>query len=455
MIQQLSNLINLYNAACKIDILDMNYTTASEKFDLLGYFPKDAQPEPGLLRRALSLIKRLLIHTFKLQRERPAIPKTNLPLMLIHSDNQKRAFDTIKEHMHGCYYGGIHTDAVTGPSEAFAHYAALLFLPKIIKLYKKQNDRVRESFRYRFDEFWLTYGYYIATRIWLHELKPSVVLISNDHIMRTRVTNLAARQEGIPTIYIQHASAADRFPPLSFDFALLEGMDAANKYNQAGSSPTKSFLIGIPRADSFLDNRNRNNQVHNLGICTNSLDPIDKVASICLAIKGRFPDLNLSLRPHPSELWLFPGNQKICYETDARFSNPLVEAPMQYLGSVDAIIACDCNIILEASLINVFPIYYDFAQKKLDYYGFLKNGLVSYRSKDNELIAFVEQLVQKKPDIRQKAKYYCNTLLTPLEGKSTSLAVNLIKQIIEHGHVNLDDWRIVDGLHLETYEPKA
>ena len=100
-----------------------------------------------------------------------------------------------------------------------------------------------------------------------------------------------------------------------------------------------------------------------------------------------------------------------------------------FLKKVDAIIAGASNILLEAALMNVFPLYYDFAQTHLDWYGFQRSGLVECLSEPEEVCRSIKEICQSKPSVRTKAKLYCATIGTCYDGRSGELAGAMIQKL--------------------------
>ena len=101
---------------------------------------------------------------------------------------------------------------------------------------------------------------------------------------------------------------------------------------------------------------------------------------------------------------------------------------------------------------NVYCIYYDFAQQGADHYGFVASKLVSYKDAPSEVLEEVAELTHHKPSIRDRAKYYCATVSTPYDGQSARLVAKLIEQLGEKEVRELDEWeRIVDIHNLEAY----
>lgn len=273
----------------------------------------------------------------------------------------------------------------------------------------------------------------------------------NDHNMPCRALVQAAKELRIPTIYIQHASVTLKFPPLRFDYALLDGLDALEKYDQIGTSSTKVFLVGVPKLDSALAFANHHAKVQRIGICTNKLDPLQRVDDLCQHIRHTFPDIPLVLRPHPGDnrwpLW-----QDLAQRHQIDFSDARVQLSTDFLRTVDAVIVSSSNILLEATLLNVFPLYYDFTQQARDGYGFLRNGLTLYTSEPGELSAQLRALLAFKPDVQVRARRYCATLGTTYAGRSSALALSLIHDIARGNPIQQERWRRIVACNLDAYE---
>ncbi|MEJ7665852.1 MAG: hypothetical protein WKG07_43225 [Hymenobacter sp.] len=116
-----------------------------------------------------------------------------------------------------------------------------------------------------FDLIFYAIGYYEVYRRALRHYRPRAVVFANDHNDDTRALLLACRAEGVPTAYVQHASVSANFPPLGFDLSLLEGQDALDKYRQCGPVRGRVELVGMPKADAYLSQRNTAPAVRRVG----------------------------------------------------------------------------------------------------------------------------------------------------------------------------------------------
>jgi hypothetical protein len=339
---------------------------------------------------------------------------------------------------------------------ASAYLMSYCFLPLLLKKYISSKGYQRESYKIATDAFWLTYGYYICCRKLLRKNSPSLVVVSNDHIMLTRTLAKAALDENIKTAYFQHASVSEKSPELLFDYAFLDGYDALRKYGAKGSERTKVFLTGMAKFDKYFSRQNKSGKMNKLGICVNNIDPDERITELCEKIRNRFKDLEISLRPHPDDfkrrtgLWNSLKDKYNLILSDSRSQNSF-----EYLENADVVIAGISNILLEAVIMNVYPVLYNFSKKNIDMYEFLKNGLVEKENNNcEEIITVLENLSEKKENVRGKGKYYCSTIGTKFDGKSSELITNLINEITS-GNINYTIWdRINTSDSIESYQLK-
>ncbi len=251
--------------------------------------------------------------------------------------------------------------------------------------------------------------------------KPKIIIFANDHVTISRSLLLAANKMGVKTYYIQHASVSNYFPPLVFKFSLLEGKDAYHKYLNCGETKSKVYLVGMSKFDSFIDRINRNTKVKSLGIAYNHMDNVTTISQFIETIKKAHPELLIITRPHPSDV------RKIELPENVLLSDSKNEDAFSFLCKIDALITGDSSLHLEATLLNVYSMYFEFTKTKLfDYYGFIKNGLVDYYSSINAINIQLNNLKLYKPDIRNKASYYNAAIGSAFEGKSTEKIVDII-----------------------------
>jgi hypothetical protein len=283
-----------------------------------------------------------------------------------------------------------------------------------------------------FDLVFYAIGYYEVYRLALRHYRPRAVVFANDHNDDARALLLACQAEGVPTAYVQHASVSTNFPPLGFDLSLLEGQDALDKYRQCGPVHGRVELVGMPKADAFLAQRNTAPQVHRVAVACNLLDELPAVADTLAFLLRELPNLTFTLRPHPSDRRDFAALRQAL--PTLQWSNPQQENVFQFLQSHDALVAADTSTHLEAMLLNVASLYYRFTPTPTlaDYYGYAAHGLSEWAHSPAELAAALGRLAQHKPlDLYRRAAYYNATLGTPDEGHSRTLAVRRLSEWLD------------------------
>lgn len=294
-----------------------------------------------------------------------------------------------------------------------ANFFFLLFrLPLFISFLVKEKNIGRY-----WDTAFRGMGMYENALKILKTYQPQCITFSNDHTLEARAMILAAQTLNITTFYIQHACIRSDFPPLRFSHSFLEGQDALDKYKNSGSIKGGLSLIGIPRMDQYIHQKNKNKEIHAIGICSNLLDDISLIEATLTALIEAFPTLQFTYRPHPVD------NRSIHLPTAVVRSNSKVENPFEFLQKQDLIIAGNTSIHYEAATLLVHAVYYKFGSLNGidDMYSFVSNGLVQKATDTTELINIIHQLQKQKRDLSSKAQYYNATLGTKNEGKSQSL----------------------------------
>ena len=280
-----------------------------------------------------------------------------------------------------------------------------------------------------FDLVFYAIGYYEVYRRALRHYRPRAVVFANDHNDDARALLLACRAEGVPTAYVQHASVSTNFPPLGFDLSLLEGQDALDKYRQCGPVRGRVALVGMPKADAFLSQRNAEPTVRRVAVACNLLDGLPAVADTLAYLLRELPDLTFTLRPHPGDRRDFGPLRRALPRL--RWSDPHRENVFEFLQQHDALVAADTSTHLEATLLNVASVYYRFSPTPTlaDYYGYAAHGLSEWAHSLPELAAALERLARHKPpDLYRRASYYNATLGTPDEGRSRALALRRLAE---------------------------
>lgn len=438
-----------------LNIFELNFVSSSEKLNSYSFSGKDSLPRKGMFIRILIYFYHLINEFFKINSSVKFANYKNKPLLIAVSKNQHDALYPIYKKMKGALFLGLNGFGEKIFSLKKAYLISLLFVFKLFNEYKNANDFQKYSFKFALNEYLLSYGYYIQCYLLLKKTKPNMVIVANDHLLPTRGLIKAATDLNIITIYLQHASVSENFPPLNFTYAFLDGYDALNKYNSIeGKSDTKVFLTGFAKFDGMNNFINKSAKVKYIGVCVSTIDNYVDIKLLIKNLSQDFKHLKIILRPHPGD----KRNIKKIVENENNnkliFSDSDKEDSFVFLKKVDSIISGESNILLEAALLNVYPIFYEISKYQIhDCYGFIRNRLVNkYYENYVDLQKLLLSLLKNKPSVRNKAKYYYNTINTQYDGHSSDLIKELLSEIIDEGRVDLKNWKKIKDVKLTAYQ---
>ncbi|SFR85372.1 hypothetical protein SAMN05216203_3488 [Marinobacter daqiaonensis] len=265
----------------------------------------------------------------------------------------------------------------------------------------------------------------------IRKTEPECVITSNDHSAMNRCMLAVARQLGVKTAYLQHASVSPAFPALTFDFAFLDGPIAAETYRQCEEnrppgleglsapciiySGQKKHLSGRAAPDS-----------ETIGIAINKLDRIEPVASLISLIASEGKDVSLRWHPRQSRRDVATLKKTLGGRQKVHFSDPASESVDSFLGKLKYLIAGNSSIHLEAAIKGITPFYYEFsATDKPDYYGYVRQGLAVQASSEAELIALLTS--PRPPELDPEAvRQYSATFATEWEGREGELVAECL-----------------------------
>jgi len=431
----------------RLPLFNINYLTTSEALDVYNY--TNSYPRRGLLG-CLAVFLWKAAKSLGKKRGSGAATKGRI-IIAVETHNQFSAVQPVHTYLGDDRALLLNIENQPGYPfpEGWAYFASLFFSPLVAFRAIGATPYQRLAYKHVLHQFMLTYGYYFVARYWLKKWHPKLLLVANDHNMKTRALAAAAAAEGVATSYIQHASVNDRFPPLCFNSAFLDGRDALEKYAAAGPSETTVFLGGVPKFDAHLTRVRQGRTVESLGVCIGRADPTQVVLELVTRLRDLVGTLPITLRPHPGDKrdW-----QSMLSPYRVGVSDSTKEVSFDFLAKVDAIVVADSNIALEALLLNVSALYFDFSGRKTDNYGFVRNGTVPYFSSIEDLIAELASLMRDRKTVRSQAAQYIATLGTPYDGRSAELVGNeLIRQA--EGQPPGPEWKRVQGSVLKAYEP--
>ena len=298
----------------------------------------------------------------------------------------------------------------------FPFIISLFFLPLNLIKIPFLNKSIKKRTILFLHEYLLYDGYNIFFDIFLKYKNPSKIVIANDHVQLTRIIIKKAKKYNITTYYLQNGCITKSFPILSTDYALLEGDYSKDIYSIKNLNKTKIKIIGMTKVDNHSYSLNNKSTLHSIGICTTATTAFNDIEKMIDFLLKHFKNINFFLRPHPSEM--IENKYKTFYNhSSVKISNSNKTHPIEFLKNVDLIISGNSAILLEAALMNIYPIYFftdnnieKYNDKNFDRYGFIKNKLAKEATSLEDLKIIINNAINAKPNIVQNATYYCDHL---------------------------------------------
>ena len=417
------------------DILYMHF---SDGFYRLPESAKNAVSPTSPLKRLLKITGYTFVRLFGNLFQAPEHPsklKGKVWLYVV-SQNNYDSLRFLQEGLPDAVYVAGQNKAIGKYNKAVERLSLrrkLLYYYKFIPLYLEFLKYRRDSTLRFTDILYDAVGFYEIYLRKLEKYRPQAIIFANDHNADARAMLLAAKSAGVKAAYIQHASVSPIFPPLQFDLNLLEGQDSLDKYRQCGPVEGQVALIGMPKADAYVQYRNRHTSIQSVGIGCNLMDDTAEIEALLHGLTHDFPDIRFILRPHPRDKRDFKGIAGI--SSRISISDSRITPTFDYLQQIDVQISGNSGIHLEAVLLNVWSIFYNMNQREnlQDYYGFIEHGLVDAAATYAELQQLLQVHLDHKPEVYMRASYYNATAGTAYDGKSSELALDIVKKFVEAG----------------------
>ncbi|QDT03499.1 hypothetical protein K227x_18830 [Rubripirellula lacrimiformis] len=423
------NYFRLIYQTFNLDIFELNPTASYPEFEkgLLATLKPYRRPHAFLPRTLgfAAAIARSAKSVF--ENARPIPFNANQPLFVASTTNQKLAIRPIFDEMttDSFWFDEQCKECVS----THANRLRIPFIPLVMLKALLSKGYRRKSFRHSVATYCEIHGTYLAFRLAFASSRPSCIVISNDHSAFFRTLEQAARHSNIPTIYVQHACVAEHFPPLNFDYALLDGQDAAEKYaNKASRS--KVFLVGISKYSKSENESRWTGSPKRIGLCCNALDQTASTIEIITTIQKSLPDFEIHLRLHPSTpasevdklIRKCPAGSVV--RNDAKTVNSFA-----FCKSVDVIICGPSSMMLEAAMAET-PVITVETDSNTDVYGFQKHGLCQTATSAHDLSNLIADIeTRDRGAFRKAISYFCEGFNSPSRPQASSLAATLIENI--------------------------
>lgn len=309
------------------------------------------------------------------------------------------------------------------------YFYAFPHLFSLIKEYHRAKVEDKQIIRYFFHKFWRMYGCRKVAEQFVKNYHPKVVLLANDHLEMNRTLMEVANEHGVKTLYVQHASVTDKFPPLHFSYSMLDGEDSFEKYESTGDLKGEIYLSGGVRFDVIETTKNKKTKA--IGVAINSVDSQELVTRDCLLLKEHFTPSGwkVVLRPHPAmnqDYW-----RNWCVGNGIGFSCSTEESSFDFLGKLSFLISNQSSIHLDAAMCHVPSIIYNMSESEVkDHYGYSEKGLVPEARNINELCDVIDRAAEYQYDT-QIVRYFNSSYNTPFEGKVAVMIASLIREVLK------------------------
>lgn len=314
---------------------------------------------------------------------------------------------------------------------------ALLLLAKRRRVLLKSLSGINPAARnFYYHKFFSAYVHLIYFYRVFARLQPEVVLVSNDHNVENRCMLAVAHRMLIKTAYLQHASVSKLFPALRVNYAFLDGQYALDTYRECEPNQPSS-LRNVPSPLVFLTGqkkplgRSGERDMNSIGIAVNALDAAHDAINLVNALLAA--GKKVRLRWHPAQKAVEVAKYKVAFKGVAEvvLSNPRVESVSDFMSHICWLVAGNSSIHLEAALSDVKPIYFELSGSGAsDYYGYVKNGLVSWARTPGEIIDFVRERNLDDAHYIEAVRYYSSTYLTNWEGKEGCLVGRCLTDVL-------------------------
>jgi len=347
----------------------------------------------------------------------PAVeyPKFRKPILLsANTINQREALRPLIEHFQD------RLEIITERTELFLEFEGAIILhsmptkeqvealalnssSSLLAGFFTLRGFIRNAFLRRFYNIFKPFGqYHFLHKAFEKSPRPKLYIASNDHSGLSQVGFLVANELRISTLYLQHASVSEKFPPLSVTYALLEGQDAAEKYAAAGHSHTQVTLVGTMKYDNYLNKALSEPIPNQVGVAIGpAFVDYDAVYSLCRSLDHQ--NMQFTVRFHPG---VADQIKNPFLDQKWEQSNPNYESALDFIMRCGTIISGDSNILLETIALNRRPIYFASTGESIDYYGFCKNGIVEpARLTSNEVLIALREPYDPRT-FRPKAERY-------------------------------------------------
>ncbi|HDM8154683.1 TPA: hypothetical protein P0E35_003077 [Vibrio harveyi] len=335
-------------------------------------------------------------------------------VILCGTKNQLNALNNIKDIGNVIEFGNMSNKKSNNSFEAIPYLISLAFIPLLLfKIITEKDEFRKKNLKCRFDRYLFSYGL-VVFFLWV--IKPErnkLIIVSNDHSVWQRSMMFAAKLNGVKTAYVQHANVSNKFPPLDFDFAFLDGCHSKNTYNIRENCV--AIKVGCVRFEEFQSILN-NTEKKFLGdvlICFNKTDTDLQIRDVIKNIKNKLSsNQRVGVRLHPSDnrgelLLKIKEEMRFAFynESDAELDSVLSRYSYCFAGLSSIFLEAALSNLKCCSVSNIFD----------DYYNYEKDGIVTVFPSWEE---FELSKVPNKKDVAKQLYDSCESNLVGISKPS-------------------------------------
>lgn len=332
--------------------------------------------------------------------------------------NCRRALEPVWRNLDNSIYAVMNKECLSRITIAFY---SLLYIPTFFIIYRKQTSDNRLMMRYFFDNYLFSYGMLKVFDDYFRLHKIKLLVVANDHSTLIRCALHIAKIYDIPTLYLQHCSVTEEFPPLNFTYSFLDGEETLLKYKAVGKLSGRIYLSGNPRFDVLSYVKKQESDI--IGIALNKADNLIKVKHLCeFLIKNK---KSVCVRPHPTiPIHTFDW----CKEKNIELSDPYKESSFDFISRIKLLIAGESGIHLDAALMFTPSVYFDMLEVGVtyDWYGYIKNGLIAVAKTQDVLLDVIEKSTNNMKRLQDKVEWYNASTGKAVNGRIGEMIANFI-----------------------------
>lgn len=312
----------------------------------------------------------------------------------------------------------------------------LLFI-KGPALYRKLKKNLAvEPDRY-FAKFCASYSYLCAFYRVLSSTCPDFVITANDHNLPNRCMLAVAHHLKIKSVYLQHASVSNLFPPLRVNYAFLDGQFALDIYSECekNSAPNVSNypipLVILTGQKKYLSKKAKMLS-EAIGIALNPMDDVDCAIDVANYLLTNGFEIKIRCHPGQREKDIQKLRAVLFDSSKVTFSDTRNESVSSFMEQIHWMLAGNSSIHLEAALVGVKPLYFEFGPPDFpDYYGYVKHGVSKKVESIEEIVAILKNEVRWDGPRAEAVRYYSATYLTQWDGREGRLVADCLYTVLE------------------------